>query len=123
MTQSFFDKYIGMKYTEYNEQGHYIGCLLPVYLLYPKAPKRKISPNEFNTLLIFNEFSKVFKHCLKPEKFADIILFRQFGKFHIYVVVNANTSVHINRGKSLEYIHYDINRKDPRVIGVFRWQN
>ncbi len=117
---NFFDKYIGTKYRETDDEGNYLGCLLPGYLLYPDKPKYKVDESKFSLLFVMGEFAKVLTRIDKAEKFGDIILLRQFGKFHIYVVVNSSKAVHINRGGSLEYIHYEINSKDPRIIGVFR---
>jgi len=118
--QDFFDKYIGTKYRETDEYGNYLGCLYPAYLLYPDKPKRKVDESNFSLLFVMGEFSKALTRVEKAEKFGDIILLRQFGKFHIYVVVNSCKAVHINKDGRLEYIHYEINCKDPRIIGVFR---
>lgn len=117
---NFFDKYIGTKYRETDDDGNYLGCLLPGYLLYPDKPKYKVDESKFSLLFVMGEFAKVLTRINRAEKFGDIILLRQFGKFHIYLVIDGSKVVHVNKNSSLEYLNYDINSKDPRIIGVFR---
>jgi hypothetical protein len=116
----FFDKYIGTQFQEVDENGNYLGCLLPVYLLYPKAYRFKPTDN-------FSDLKYIYKNILDDgekinyaSNFGDVVIVKFFGHFHFFVFIEPNKYVHISPNTRLCYT--SIERMKNNIIGTYRYK-
>jgi hypothetical protein len=115
---NFYDKYLGTKFKHQDEEGNYLGCLLPIYLLYPKSFRFKPSEKYLNEVYIFKNISKEFTRVDYPSNFGDVVITKNFGNFHFFVFVDSKHYAHISEDRDLQYM--DIRVIKNKVIGVYR---
>ena len=115
----FYDKYLGTKFHEVDEDGYYSGCLYPVYLIYPNAYKFKPTDDFFNEKYIFKNVIKDGVKIDYPSNFGDVVVVKVFGQFHFFVFVEHKKYAHITKDMPLSYVNIE-NILKKRVIGCFR---
>lgn len=114
------EKYLGTPYQREDEQGNYLGCLLPMYVLYPDVPRFPL-PEKEPMKFFYEEFKKYFKPINKRDiKKYDIIMARlPSGILHIAVYNGNNKVIQTSRGIPLTQNNADL--QDKRIIGVFKY--
>lgn len=113
---------VGTPYQQLDADGKALGCMMPVYLLYPEIPKYDWPPEE--------EFLDYFMNILKKHgekiendniQIGDVIAFRMpMGFLHVGVYCGNDEVIHCITGESLEKFRLTIVKK--RIEGVFRWR-
>lgn len=120
MKNKFFDKYLGTKFNLCDSNGFYLGCMLPIYLLYPDS-YRFIKPNEgFTPQFILKN---ILNYCtiidIDRMKFGDFIITKFRGQFHFFLFVEGKKFVHIQENGTLEYTDINFRNQSSRILGVF----
>jgi len=116
----FFDKYIGTEFKEVDENGYYLGCLLPVYLLYPKAYRFKPTDNFFNETYILTNILKDGQKIDYASNFGDVIVIRFGPDYHFFVFIQPKKYVHITPRNRLCYT--SIETMKHKIIGTYRYK-
>lgn len=116
----FFDKYIGTEFQEVDNNGNYVGCLLPVYLLYPNAFRFKPTDNFLETNYILKNILNDGTKIDYASNFGDVVVVRFFGNFHFFVFVTPDKYVHISPVTRLCYT--SIERMKNNILGTYRYK-
>ena len=126
MTPQDLLKYVvqGKEYEKLDSAGKALGCMAPVYALYPEIPRYEW-PEE-GPAFIESVLTLLRKHG-RPINLADIqpgdvVAFRMpLGFLHIGVYLGDDWLVHCASGDVWERFRfsYVVSR---RIVGVFRWE-
>ena len=116
-------KFIGVEYRKLDENGKALGCMMPVYMLYPEIP-RYDWPKEDKAFadavlrLLKKHGHQIAKADIQP---GDVVAFRMpFGFLHIGVYMGDDWIVHCMTGETLERCRFGYICR--RLEGVFRWE-
>lgn len=117
---------IGTLYRRVDEQGYILGCLLPMYLLYPQLPRyrwEEIQKDKYWRNFCFREFKKYLKEVpLEEIKKGDIILFwMPRGAFHLGICAGNDEMFHCWQSGKMELVKMSTYCFHKRLEGVYRW--
>jgi len=117
MTIDELNKCVGMPYKQLDTNGNALGCMLPVYLMYPYLPRFEWSDNlgEFMRLK-FKEHFQVIE--LKDIKKGDLLLIRlPFGLVHPAIYIGNDELIDCMVETSMQKSRMSMN---SRIEGCFR---
>ena len=114
-------KTIGKKYQETDENGNYIGCFEPMYMLYPDIPRFQFLQNVDYFSHSLEKIKETLKEIRKEEiKEGDIIVFKMPRKvLHIAVYIGNGKIIQTFKNSSMQINKVNLDSK--RIIGVYRW--
>ncbi len=114
-------KLIGMPYEQLDSGGKALGCMLPVYLMYPEIPRYDWPPQESFTEYFIGLLEKHGTRIpLEQMQSGDVIAIRALFNFlHVGVYIGNDEIVHCMAGESLEKCRLSLISR--RIEGVFRW--
>lgn len=123
MTLEELLQYIGAKYRKLDENGKALGCMMPVYMLYPDIPHYDWPDDKKG--FAESVLALLKKHChpvnqedMQP---GDLVAFRMpFGFLHIGVYLGDDWIVHCMTGETMERCRLSYICR--RLEGVFRWE-
>lgn len=96
---------VGTPYKMFDENGHYLGCFMPVYELYPEKPRYKLRSNDDDKNFWYG-IAKIKKHCeeITPEelKEGDIIATRFRDELHVAVYYQDGKIIHVFKDHALQ---------------------
>jgi hypothetical protein len=109
-------KLVGTPYQMETPDGNYLGCFMPVYLLFPDAP-RYVLPTDDPAVNYAYGLSKILRECVKVERSdlqaGDIIACQFNNELHVGVMINKNEVIHVFRGHTLQ-----IDRLSSRFLQI-----
>ena len=111
-------KCVGQPYQRVDEKGKALGCMLPVYLLYPNSPRFKGPPRYKLGVFMEQQFDKhATKIDMKDIQPGDVVLIKLFeGLLHPAVYLGNDKVAHC-----LDSTGIQLSRLSPmRVKGVYR---
>ena len=115
-------RHIGDEYRKLDANGKALGCMMPVYMLYPDAP-RYDWPEEDGTFIetVLSMLKKHGRQVPREEiQPGDVVAFRMpFGFLHIGVYMGDDWIVHCMTGDTMERCRFSYICR--RLEGVFRW--
>jgi len=98
-------KLIGTPYQMETPDGNYLGCFMPVYHLFPDAPRYPL-PTDDPAVNYAYGLSKILRECVKVERSdlqaGDIIACQFNNELHVGVMINKNEVIHVFRGHTLQ---------------------
>lgn len=109
---------VGRPYERVDENGKALGCMLPVYLLYPDSPRFKWPPRYKLGSFMEEQFEKHAKKIeIKDIQPGDVVLIKLFeGLLHPGVYIGNDKIAHC-----LDSTGIQLSRLSPvRVKGVYR---
>ena len=109
---------VGQPYKRVDDNGKALGCMAPVYLLYPNAPRFKWPPRYKLGEVMEQKFEKyATKIELKDIQPGDIVLIKLFeGLLHPAVYIGNDRIAHC-----LDSTGIQLSRLSPvRIKGVYR---
>ena len=115
-------KYIGKPYQKLDENGKALGCMMPVYMLYPEIPHYNWPEEgkefaETVLLLLKKHGHPITQVEIEP---GDVVAFRMpFGFLHIGVYLGDDWIVHCMTGDAMERCRLSFAMR--KIEGVFRW--
>jgi hypothetical protein len=115
-------KYIGTEYRKLDDSGKALGCMMPVYMLYPEIPRYDWPKEDKQFAEKVLELLKKHGHSVKQEEMipGDVVAFRMpFGFLHIGIYLGDDWIVHCMAGNGLERCRFSFICR--RLEGVFRW--
>ena len=110
---------VGKPYRDFDEQGNYIGCFEPLYLIYDNLPKYPLpQAKERYFAEGFAHILDNFERTLTPRA-PDVIVFR-FARdiLHIGVFLEGGKFFHVQRGSAFEIqrlFHYE-----NKILGYYK---
>lgn len=112
---------VGMPYKEFDENGYYLGCFEPIYLLHPECKKFFLPKN--SSKYFYFAYKNIKENCLAISKnqikSGDIIVFKFPGNIlHVGVYLGNNKFIHTFKNSSLTINKIDFENK--RIIGIYR---
>ena len=111
-------KCVGQPYQRVDEKGKALGCMLPVYLLYPNSPRFKWPPRYKLGGFMEQQFDKhATKIDIQDIQPGDVVLIKLFeGLLHPAVYLGNDKVAHC-----LDSTGIQLSRLSPmRVKGVYR---
>lgn len=124
MTLEDLIRCVGMPYQQLDENGKALGCMLPVYLLYPEIPRYDWPEEgrEFGAIVL----SRLEKHGrhIEPADIqpGDVVAFvMPLGGLHLGVYLGDDRIIHCMTGDDLEICRLSFISR--RLKGVYRWEH
>lgn len=120
MTIEELRKTVGMPYRKLDENGKALGCMLPVYLLYPEIPRYDWPHTE-----LFSRFLALLKkhgQQVEPGKISsgDVLAFHlPLRGLHIGIYLGGGDVIHCGESTGMETFKFSAIAR--RIEGVFRW--
>ena len=114
-------QYVGQPYQQLDKDGMALGCLAPIYLLYPNAPRFKWPRNKpFEKMVV--QIKKIFKQVPESEMVAGdiLVVYVPANGRHVGVYLGAGEFIHCDSVSGMEVIK--LYFLDRAVEGVYRWQ-
>lgn len=114
--------HIGTPYQQLDNNGNALGCMLPIYLLYPEIPRYPWPPQD-NFINYFMGLLSKHGDLIPIEEIqvGDVVAIRAlFGFLHVGVYIGNDKIVHCMTGDSLEKCR--LSPLTRRLKGVFRWR-
>ena len=115
-------KFVGQPYEKLDAGGKALGCMAPVYLLYPEIPRYEW-PEEGETFaesvlsLLKRHGQAVDVADIQP---GDVVAFKMpLGFLHVGVYLGRDEIIHCMTGDSMERCRFGLICR--RLEGVFRW--
>jgi uncharacterized protein YijF (DUF1287 family) len=114
-------QYIGKPYQKLDDNGKALGCMAPVYALYPDIPKYDWPEENFadcvlNLLKIHGK--AIAKEDIQP---GDVVAFKMpFGFLHMGIYVGNDWIIHCMTGETWERCRFGFVSR--RLEGIFRWE-
>lgn len=116
-------QYVGDPYQKTDENGNALGCMAPVYVLYPEIPRYEW-PNEGKDFFkaVFCLLKKHGKEVrIEDIEPGDVVAIRAFfNLLHIGVYIGDDTIVHCSPDTGMESFRMSMVRRS--IKGVFRWR-
>lgn len=116
-------QYVGKEYAKLDENGKALGCMMPVYMLYPDIPRYEW-PEEGKSFadsvmeLLSRHGEKISIESILP---GDVVAIRAFfGYMHIGVYLGNDLVIHCSPDNNMESFRLSLVRRS--VKGVFRWR-
>jgi len=123
MTINELIKCVGMPYRQLDENGKALGCMLPIYLLYPEIPRYDWPPEDKFLeyfLAILRKHGKKIELC--NIQIGDVVAFHMPLNFlHVGVYCGNDEVIHCITGESLE--RFRLSMVSRRIEEVFRWDS
>lgn len=115
-------KYVGEPYQKLDANGKALGCMMPVYMLYPDIPRydwpKEDKQFADKVLALLKRHGNPVK--IEEIKSGDVVAIRAFFNFlHIAVYVGNDIVVHCSPDNNMESFRLSLVRRN--VKGVFRW--
>jgi cell wall-associated NlpC family hydrolase len=110
-----------IKYSKYDSEGKALGCMAPVYAMYPNGPRFE-HPEDKNlkeyVLKLLN--SNCDKKELKDIEVGDIVALNMpFGFFHVAIYIGDDYIIHCSEISGSEKVR--LSPLQHRVEGVWKW--
>ncbi len=112
---------VGSPYKNFDENGNYLGCFEPIYLLHPQIMRCKLP---IDSSLNFDfAYKKIKENCISIQKneilSGDIIVLKLPNNvLHVGVYLGNNKFIHTFKNSSLTINKIDLEHK--RIIGIYR---
>ena len=113
---------VGKKYQNFDNEGNFISCLEPMYLLYPELPRFKQVKTkdcfEFALARIQENLKEISEKDIQP---LDIVVFHKFQRtLHIGIYIGNNNIIHCAIGKTYEIIRLSTHKE--LIKGYYRFE-
>lgn len=122
MTIDDLQQLVGQPYRQLDDNGKALGCMAPVYALYPDIPRFDWPPDDDFTAYVLNLLTEYGKP-VQPGQMqpGDVLAFRMpFNFLHIGVYLGNGEVIHSMTGETMEIIR--LSYVVRRINEVFRWQ-
>lgn len=117
-------EYVGAAYQKQDSAGNALGCLLPIYLLYPEAPRVPFPKGRNWQAQALAELCRYAQAVpLDARQPGDILAFvMPFGVLHFGVYLGKDEFAHCQQERCLEIVRLNLY-ECRRLKGVFRlWE-
>lgn len=123
MTLDELIRHVGTPYQQLDQDGKALGCMLPVYLLYPEIPRYDWPGEGTGFGEAVYALLQIHGRRIEPANIqpGDVVAFvMPFGWLHIGVYLGDDKIIHCMTGDDLEMCRLSFIAR--RLKGVFRWE-